>query len=181
MTVASVNSAEDVSCLSRSLAAVGLGRDSRLRRPRQTAVPEKTWLFEKPKLSFDSAAPSVTSTAVERGSEYTTANGTASDYATAVESASDGSSAHEVKPWVLDEEIARARARKRCSRAADLIHVYFSYGSTMTRWRVYPSTRIWRLKVRTVSFTTGNGRTELKGQRSFAYRYARELGPDALQ
>lgn len=180
MTVASVNSAEDVSCLSRSLAAVGLGRDSRLRRPRQTAVPEKTWLFEKPKLSFDSATPSVTSTAVGSVSEYTTANGTASDYATAVESAST-TSAHEVKPWVLDEELARARARKRCSRAADLIHVYFSYGSTMTRWRVYPSTRIWRLKVRTVSFSAGNGRTQLNEQRSFAYRYARELGPDALQ
>lgn len=123
MTVAIDSSTEDVSCLSRSLAALGIGSGGRLRRARSAASSEKTDVGEKRKSSLDSAALSITSTAVEPAD---------SDVA-------------EVKPWILDEELARARHKTRSTQ--DAIYIKIRYGTNETEWRVYPTTRIARLKV----------------------------------
>lgn len=123
MAVAIDSSTEDVSCLSRSLAAIGLGSGGRLRRARSAASSEKTNISEKRKSSLDSVAPSITSTAVEPSD----------------------SDMGEVKPWILDEELARARHKTRSTQ--DAVYIKIRYGTNETEWRVYPTTRIARLKV----------------------------------
>lgn len=126
MTVAIDDSTADVSCLSSSLAAFGF-TGIRPHHSRPVTESEKAAILEKRTLSFDSfdsEAPSITSTAVEVSSDL---------------------SVYEVKPWIVDEEVARSRHKN--GPHDDAIHIKIRYGNRNTDWRVYPTTRVWRLKV----------------------------------